>query len=354
MESKSQSMDRESATTVMQPVASVKILAYNHGPYIQRAIEGVLQQKTSFPFELIIGEDCSTDNTREIALKYEQLHPGIIRVITSERNVGGHENSRRCEQACRGRYLAYCEGDDYWTNPEKLEKQVKFLESHPDYAMVHTAFRMHYIESGKTVPEPLRLPNDLVDEDAFNEILSGKRKIWGLTVCIRRSIYDEVIRDCPECYDTRFLMGDTQRWLEIAHRGKIKYLPETTATRQVLLESATQSKNPARVLRFAISNKDVYDYYIAKYGCSKEAEKCTKTRCAFYLLSCSYEAGNAQVAKEALNEYNQVGVRPPLAARLYYYGSKKRWLRKLVCPVLATLNIGEKICRRFYSFKNPK
>jgi hypothetical protein len=213
---------------------------------------------------------------------------------------------------------------------------------------------MHYIESGKTVQQPLRLPNDLVDEDAFNEILSGKRHVWGLTVCIRRSVYDEVIRDCPECYSPRFLMGDTQRWLEIARRGKIKYFPETMATRQVLPESVTQSKNPSRVLRFAISNKDVYDYYIAKYGCSKEAEKCAKTRCAFYLLSCAYEAGNAQVAREALDEYGVVGVLPPLEARLYFYGSKNPWLRKLMRPGLATLNIWGKVCRLLHRFANPR
>src|SRR5665647_776349 len=101
---KAEPTDPASATPVSPPVASVLMLAYNHGRYIREAIESILQQKTSFPFELIIGEDCSTDDTRKIASDYEHEYPQIVRVITSEKNVGGLENIRRIERSCRGRY----------------------------------------------------------------------------------------------------------------------------------------------------------------------------------------------------------------------------------------------------------
>jgi glycosyltransferase involved in cell wall biosynthesis len=337
--------ETESETRAI-PLVSVTMLAYNHGQYIHRAIEGVLQQKTSFSIELIIGEDHSPDNTLETVLKYQREYPQIIRVLTTERNLGAPENSRRCEKECRGQYLAFCEGDDYWIDPERLEKQVTFLKENLEYAMVHTAFQMHYTCSGKTVSEPLRISDELDDGNAFDEILSGKRYVWGLTVCIRKSIYEEVLRECPECYDSRFLMGDTQRWLEIARRGKIKYFPEATATRQVLLESATQSQNPERVLRFALSNMDVYDHYIKKYGCPPDIKKATKARCAFYVLTSAYAASNVPASRIGLAEYVQNGINIPIQARLYYIGSQSTFLKKLVMPVIRVSGFAQKVLTR--------
>src|SRR5262244_4151021 len=88
------------------PMASVAMVTYNHARYIRESIESVLNQKTSFPFELVIGEDCSTDGTRDIVFEYQRLFPQQVRVITSAQNVGGIENLRRIERQCRGRYIA--------------------------------------------------------------------------------------------------------------------------------------------------------------------------------------------------------------------------------------------------------
>lgn len=112
-----------------EPLVSVKMITYNHAPYIAQAIEGVLMQKTNFPFELVIGEDCSTDGTREIVFDYALRYPKVIRVVSSKNNVGMHENSARTAGSCQGKYIAYCEGDDYWVNSSKLQKQVDLLEN---------------------------------------------------------------------------------------------------------------------------------------------------------------------------------------------------------------------------------
>ena len=120
---------------VPTPLVSIRTSTYNHGPYIKQCIEGVLMQKTNFPFEYIIGEDCSTDETREIVFDYAKRYPNIIRVITANYNVGSKANGRRCINACRGKYMAICEGDDYWTDPLKLQKQVDFLEENKEYVM---------------------------------------------------------------------------------------------------------------------------------------------------------------------------------------------------------------------------
>jgi glycosyltransferase involved in cell wall biosynthesis len=117
------------------PLVSVHIITYNQESYVARAIAGALQQQTDFPLEILVGEDCSQDGTRDIVLGYQREHPERIRVITSERNVGALENSNRVLRVCRGKYIAICDGDDYWTDPHKLQKQVDFLEAHPEYGM---------------------------------------------------------------------------------------------------------------------------------------------------------------------------------------------------------------------------
>ena len=124
---------------------SVIILTYNHKNFIAQAIEGALQQQTNFPYEIIIGEDESQDGTREICVEYAEKHPDLIRlflrsrkdVIYVDNRATGRFNLIQSLKAARGKYIAMCEGDDYWTDPHKLQKQVDFLEANPDYVLCH-------------------------------------------------------------------------------------------------------------------------------------------------------------------------------------------------------------------------
>jgi glycosyltransferase involved in cell wall biosynthesis len=127
----------DQALLVREPVVSALMLAYNHASYIAQAIESVVSQETSFPFELLIGEDCSTDDTRAIALEYQRRYPDLIRVITSEANVGVGHNWRRLLIAGRGDFLAHLDGDDFWL-PGKLEQQLAFLRHNPGCVAVYT------------------------------------------------------------------------------------------------------------------------------------------------------------------------------------------------------------------------
>ncbi len=112
---------------------SVAMITFNHEKYIREAIEGVLMQKTNFQYELVIGEDHSTDGTREICCEYASLNPGIIRILPSDTNLGIMLNFSRTLRECSGKYIAICEGDDYWTDPTKLQKQVDFLNANPSF-----------------------------------------------------------------------------------------------------------------------------------------------------------------------------------------------------------------------------
>lgn len=116
-----------------RPLVSVVMTAYNHEKYIEEAIEGVMRQRADFEYELLVCEDCSPDATRRICLDCQKRHPDRIRVLWSEQNVFGAlgGNEARGEAHCRGEYIAYCEGDDYWSDPLKLQKQVAAMREHP-------------------------------------------------------------------------------------------------------------------------------------------------------------------------------------------------------------------------------
>jgi glycosyltransferase involved in cell wall biosynthesis len=114
---------------------SVCIITYNQEKYIRNTIEGVLLQKTDFNVELIIGEDSSTDKTRQICQEYSKLYPDKINILPSNKNLGAIPNFVRTLIACRGKYIAICEGDDYWTDRFKLQKQVDILEKETEYSL---------------------------------------------------------------------------------------------------------------------------------------------------------------------------------------------------------------------------
>ncbi len=123
---------------------SVCMITYNHEKFIRQAIEGVLMQQTDFPIELVIGEDCSTDSTRALCVEYADKHPEIIRLLPSDNNLGIMPNFIKTLQACTGKYIALCEGDDYWTDPLKLKKQVEFLEKNDAYAGIANQVYVQY------------------------------------------------------------------------------------------------------------------------------------------------------------------------------------------------------------------
>lgn len=119
----------------MKPKVSVATVAYNHVNLVRQSVESALSQKADFPFEIVIGEDCSTDGTRELLQQMQKEHPDKIRLILREQNLGMQWNFARTLEACEGEYIAVLDSDDYWTSEEKLAKQARFMDEHPEHAI---------------------------------------------------------------------------------------------------------------------------------------------------------------------------------------------------------------------------
>lgn len=116
------------------PRVSVCLITYRHEQYIEQAVRSVLAQKTSFPVEIVIGDDASPDGTRIVLQRLEREFPGRLTLLLRESNIGMHRNVSGTYARCRGEFVAMLEGDDYWTDPRKLQQQVDALDQHPDWS----------------------------------------------------------------------------------------------------------------------------------------------------------------------------------------------------------------------------
>lgn len=204
---------------------SVAMITYNHEKYIVQAIESVLMQRVNFDYELVIGEDCSTDKTRDIVLGFGEKHPDRIRVLLSEKNMGGGRNLVRTLRACRGEYVAVLEGDDFWTSPDKLQKQVDFLESHPECAICfHNAVVIN--DSGSQ--ELRNYCSSTQKEISTLEDLLKADFIPTCSVMFRNGLFSEF----PDWF-YKLPMGDWPTHVFNAQHGDIGYINEIMAAYRV-------------------------------------------------------------------------------------------------------------------------
>ena len=308
---------------MIEPLVSVKMITCNHAPYIAQAIEGVLQQKVNFPIELVIGEDCSTDGTRKIVFECQKKYPDIIRVITSDHNVGMWKNLYRMRKPCRGKYIAYCEGDDYWQHPCKLQKQVDYLESHPECGLVYSSYDVYHAKSKKKTKDFIKYRKwEIPENPRISDFVEGK-SVLGLailtcTVMLRRSIYEQIIESDPYLYSGHFLMGDTQLWAEIANLTRLHYIPESLATHILTEESATRSKDKKKVLRFEISNCELMLYLCNKYKLPSSIKNIYELSWCHASLRLAFHARDAELADEVRRK------KKPFTCKewLRYYGAK--------------------------------
>ncbi len=201
-----------------RPKVSVLMVTYNHEKYIAQAIESVLMQKTTFPFELLVGEDCSTDGTREIVKEYSRKYPEIVHAHLREHNLGSRENWLGIFDASRGEYLALLEGDDYWTSSHKLQLQADLLDAHPDTSICGHPCVWHTQDGAQLDTIVPQLPAGFY---SVENLLLGDR-LGTCSVMFRRVPHD--IR--PECY-AHLVIGDLPMFVELARHGNVALLNET-------------------------------------------------------------------------------------------------------------------------------
>ena len=200
---------------IKRPKVSIWSITYNHAPYIEDCLKGILMQQTNFDFELIIGDDASTDGTSDILRDYANRYPAIIKPIIQEKNVGVYSNSiETVFPNLIGKYIAICEGDDYWTDPLKLQKQVDFLEKNKEYEVcVHNSMELS---------ESLQEPSLKTQPDGdFESIVLNGLSSNTLSVVFRNKIstFPKWFYESSSCDLPLYL-------LLLVDGGKIKYMDD--------------------------------------------------------------------------------------------------------------------------------
>lgn len=290
------------------PLVSIRCLTYNHEKYIRDALEGFVMQKTNFRFEVIVHDDASTDNTAAIIREYAEKYPDIIKpIFETENQYSKHDGSlsRIVNAACKGKYIALCEGDDYWTDPYKLQKQVNILEKHDDVTMVFTGFKTVNENGEIIIREPY---NSFHKYSRCGQLFCSLLKrnfIMTLTVCIRKDcFFTDIIQQAPRQLDYNIFLG-------AAYLGNLYYLPETTSCyRQVPTGAmATQQK------KICSDINQIYLYYANLYLhtpiktlAHKEHNNIIKLLC-YRILSISNQKKDYRIVVQFLKRYPQ----------LYYY-----------------------------------
>lgn len=272
------------------PLLAIRCLTYNHEPYIRQCLEGFIIQKTSFPFIAIVHDDASTDKTAEIIEEYALKYPDIIKpILEKENQYSKHDGSlgRILNNAIPEsvKYIAMCEGDDYWIDPNKLQKQVDFLESNPEFGMVYGKVHTWLQEEnkfGKSFGKKAHTFEELV---RYNTIPT-------LTVVLKYNLQQQYL-DEIDPVTKNWKMGDYPMWLYISKVSKIGFIDEYLGTYRINTVSASHFKDRIGRLKFQMSALE-----IAAYMCNRF---CVDTRLTnARLLWCNLEYASLTSDKELL------------------------------------------------------
>ncbi len=285
---------------------SVCITTYNHEPYIAQAIQGALRQETDFSYEVIIGEDDSADNTRAIVKSYAERYPRQIRLLLNDRaNViyidgrpTGRWNLVNTLAHARGQYVALCEGDDYWTSPHKLAKQVSFLDTHLECAVCFHNIKVIYEDESH---EPhTHCPTDQKEISGLEDILKSNF-IPTCSVMFRRG----VVRELPDWYYL-VRMGDWPLHLMNAKKGKIGYIDQVMGVYRVHSGGAWSSLSRIEVIHEFIK---FYHYANAHLGFRYERLIKTCLSDCYCTLATAY-ARDGDIAKARTYARRSLAERP--------------------------------------------
>ena len=297
----------QSSKLFSNPFVSVIIPSFNRENTIGATIDSIINQKTNFDFEIIIGDDCSTDNAREVLVDYQKKYPDKIVLLFHDENIGLGANWATCVKYCRGKYIANCDNDDYWHNPDKLQLQVDFLEANSDYGVCHTNYRNHHRETG-TIHDVI-VSNDAFDVSLQQAIFSGKFRCCNATMMYRKKLIDKYI-NLDDFIRLQFTLQDWNTWIILAKYTQFYCLPISTATFGIETISITRPSGYEKIIKRFEKEKECY-----KYVCDLFPDELVfdnvgyDSYVLFVLLNQAYNKFDYKVGKQYALDLNKLGLK---------------------------------------------
>ena len=205
---------------------SVVIPSYNRAETVGQTIESILVQKVDADLEIVIGDDCSTDNAREVLLKYKEQHPDVIRLLFHEKNLGLGANWATCVKACRGKYICNCDNDDYWHNERKLQIQLDYMESHPESNVLLTNHRTHNRSTGEIKECKAYIDRTMPLQEAID---SGHTAYCNATIMYRADFIKKYL-PLDDFIKYHFYLQDWTAWIILSGYTDFDIIEDSTAT----------------------------------------------------------------------------------------------------------------------------
>ncbi len=234
---------------------SILMVTYNHEEFIAKALDSILMQRTNFEYEIVIGEDCSTDNTRNIIIGYKERYPDKFKLLLNDTNIGMHRNGAQTWQACTGEYIAILEGDDYWTSADKLQKQVDFLDNNPECVICFHNVTEIYIDCSRESHN--FISKKWKDFYTIDDLFIGNF-MPSPSIMYRGGLVKEI----PEWFST-LKLGDWPLHILHALHGTIGYIDETMAVHVNHQGGVWSTMNYAERYKAMLP---VYDYLYVRLG----------------------------------------------------------------------------------------
>jgi glycosyltransferase involved in cell wall biosynthesis len=252
------------------------MVTFNHEKWIAQAIEGVVNQNTSFKYELVIGDDCSTDSTTKVIEAYIQKYPGIITLVNNPVNVGLAVNFSSLLNKCAGKYIAICEGDDFWTDPGKLEKQVNILESDPTL-IICSHSHSNYHESDSRLEKTDKYKGSFT----YDQAMFLRDWVTQPLTCVFRNFF----RDYT-LFNREQFFCDPIFFYELLKHGEGYYLNENMATFRVHMGALSSGLSR---WQWFINHVKMYDH-LFKYN--KHDKRLQKISARYCLMLFVYQLQN--------------------------------------------------------------
>lgn len=255
---------------------SVAVITYNQEQTIAKTLDSILQQEHGYSYEIVIGEDCSTDRTRDILLEYQLRYPDVIRLLLNEKNIGLIRNYFNVIEHCQGEYIMQCAGDDWWL-PGKVALQIPYMDNHPECGMCYT-------KAAEFIQEQERQKGYWGGRyTEFGDLIRANT-VPALTVVMRNVLLNRYIDEiCPLYREWR--MEDYPLWLWMSRESKIHFMDEITAVYRVLVDSLSHSNNVEYEIAFAHNVIDIKTYFYNQYTTERFNAKLHKWRSSLSLYA---------------------------------------------------------------------
>ena len=255
---------------------SVAVITFNQEKYISQTMESILDQQHNYAYEIIVGDDCSSDNTKKIIEQYATRYPEIIKPIYNDSNLGIIRNYFNVISHCSGKYIMECAGDDYWL-PDKVSTQIEFMENNPDICMCHGNVEYFKVSENKVI----KIGRG-GEKETLEELIEGNC-IYALTTCFRKDIVDEYIAEIKPL-EKGWLTEDYPMWLYFARKSKIKHIDKTFAVYREFENSASHSTDDQKIIEFEISLNHLRHFFAEKYNVKfrQKNDKCIRFDYYYY------------------------------------------------------------------------